>query len=167
MLTTVHEIGIASATPDAELWFIHRRTRWTQACVGRLDIWRVTTKVCKSSPYLHNRALLTQRLRIGNVCFLMLFITSTNHEEVIAEFRNIRLPCNKTLWEADSRLAWEAEYNSCLGKAQPSQPYNLADLINMQHNTATSNSRNLDELDKWNSGLDGLSMLVTMTVAHL
>ena len=83
----------------------------------------------------------------GNVC------------DTSQSYRNILLPCPKSLWEAPTQSAWESEYEACR-IAQTGGLVTLGDLIDAQQSDYTpSNAR---KLDRWNAGADNLGCLLNL-----
>ncbi|GAB7344352.1 hypothetical protein MBLNU457_2214t1 [Dothideomycetes sp. NU457] len=75
-------------------------------------------------------------------------------------YRNLPLPCIKSLWEASTRDTWAAEVESSR-ILQSSGLSTLGDLLDTQA-SASSMSSAL-KLDKWNAGADTLGSLLNLT----
>jgi len=84
--------------------------------------------------------------------------------KALPEFLSFPLCCNKVLWEAPSEAAWEEEYDFSTGKMEGVQLRTLGDLRDVQ---ASGKLSNVDVLDEWNAGVDGLGMLLTVATAPL
>ena len=74
-------------------------------------------------------------------------------------YRNLRLPSPKTLWEAPTPPAWEAEYEACR-LYQSGGLATLGDLIDAQRSDYTPS--NAQRLDRWNAGVDNLGCLLNL-----
>jgi hypothetical protein len=99
--------------------------------------------------------------------FLISLIISVEACDITAEFQVIPLPSRRELWEANSRSSWEREYNLILADPESRQLCHFGDLLRLQQPTGTEEATNLHGLDEWNTGMDGLGMLITMATAMI
>jgi hypothetical protein len=81
------------------------------------------------------------------------------------DFQSIPLCCNKTLWEANSQIAWDEEYAFTLGNLKENHLRCVGDLFHMQDVGTNREPRNVSALCDWNAGLDGLGMLLNIATA--
>ena len=76
-------------------------------------------------------------------------------------YRQIPLPSSKSLWEARTQSAWEAEYEANR-MLQMSGLVNLGHLIDLQRSQYTAISAR--KLDLWNASIDNLGSLLNLVV---
>lgn len=81
-------------------------------------------------------------------------------------FHTIPLPSNKVLWEARSESIWENEYHINRRDPKWSWPESLGRLSEAQDRSRKGISNDVRQLDEWNSGLDGLGMLINMALTE-
>ena len=74
-------------------------------------------------------------------------------------YRALLLPSPKSLWEASSQTAWEAEY-AATQSFQVGGLVTLGDLIDAQQSEYTPS--NAQKLDRWNAGVDNSGFLLSL-----
>jgi hypothetical protein len=104
-----------------------------------------------------------------NTWFLISLVIAVERCEATSEYTQIPLPSKKVLWEANSQELWEAEYQIAAVDRQGSQLFDFGDLLllHQAQSAGRDSVRDNDMLDEWNSGVDGLGMLITIATAIL
>lgn len=77
-------------------------------------------------------------------------------------FRDLPLPCTKTLWEARTYSGWESEYVAVYSNSAP-RLHRFGDLIDA--NKGVEEPFDLQLIDTWNAGIDNLGGLVNLALA--
>ncbi len=83
-----------------------------------------------------------------------------------ASFDSMPLPCSAKMWQAESRIAWEAEYKNYLSERKGSQMLKFGMLKDSLRLEVCAVERDrVDDLELWCTGADGFCALV-ITVAR-
>lgn len=77
-------------------------------------------------------------------------------------FRDLPLPCTKTLWEARTYSSWETEYVTVYSNTTP-RLHRFGDIIDA--NKGLEDPFNLHLIDTWNAGIDDLGGLLNLALA--
>jgi hypothetical protein len=86
-------------------------------------------------------------------------IKTGNVIDTAQSYRNLQLPCSKSLWEAPTHVIWESE-REATRTFQLSGLITLGDLIDAQQADYTPSNAN--RMDSWNAGVDNLGILLNL-----
>ncbi|EXJ79568.1 hypothetical protein A1O3_07847 [Capronia epimyces CBS 606.96] len=102
------------------------------------------------------------RRRLTNLWFLMSCAVCVKNGvscDASQSYRSLPLPSSKSLWEAPTQSAWEAEYKGSR-IFHHSGMVTLGDLLDVQQ--APYMPSNIRKLDLWNAGIDNLGSLLNL-----
>lgn len=141
------------------------------AIMGRLDLRRVSDKA--SNPRFHFETmfneLTTRRSRIACVWFLVAQVATVKMGiscSILDTWRELLLPCHKVQWGATTTESWDEET-----KALGTLPKRGKDMTCfgelLESHRRASDAVHAETLDRWNSGVDDIGLLLNLVTVMM